>query len=362
MQPQNKLEMRQMDEWFREEDPIESNKLDFDDTGLAAQAEHDIARINEILETDQSLTPGERRELMQMGVDYRLEWLYADHGGGALSRAELGLHIRETREFINTATEFFDKNPPKPEQIDYYWNLRMKALDFRTFSAQQIARDAESLKANDPNGTKTDTPESTRARNAADAAMAGVIKSSAGLMEQMLPLARSRRQEAGGGETAEGMSASRTRGSLYEVMLLTQARMQTYEDQSFDTIFARSALSREDAAHTAKLGYHGPSHNVDIVIDYSGTRPNRLIQAKNYNNGTEYEYPIEKIEDEHFGRTMSQAPKIVKWFRIAAENSVTGSETNKIGTPKQELDSALRGLDRDLGSHINVEHELELAR
>jgi len=314
MQPRNQETFDQIEAETRGLDPIEvATDERYDDAALVEQTQRDIERIDTILATDDTITPREQSELYSMGCNLRLEWLYAKHGGGSADKTEFDARWDEANGFfgraIRRAGERKDRFP------NDYWEVALKHLDLRAAQAHRNARESQT--------TLRGTEAGRQVWALADSQMQGIIMDSTRLMSEMLGRAE--------GPTR---NAQDTRGKLYETMLLTYARLETYEDESFDTTLVRSALDREDRPWD---GHAYPKRSFDLVID-SGEKGKRLIQAKNYNNDDEYAAPIQKVEDTHFASTMRDGQRIVASFLLVAGNSANPNLQGHIDRAHRHLD------------------------
>lgn len=319
MQPDNRREYRVIEEDLRSYNPIETVEVSFDDTELVSSLQHDIGRIDHILESDHTLTYEEKADLYEMGVNLRLDWLYAKHGGKSLDMAPFEVEAKSAEEFIKRAEE----HAKKREHVNplALWQLQIKELDLGALRTHRYLKESQT--------TLKGTPGEARVRDIANANMQQILHASAALMKRMEP-------EAHG----EGQLGRDTRGVLYELMLTTYARFQTYEEESFDEVFVRTALSREDRPWTNA----NPKHSFDIVIE----RPTEaeLLQAKNHKNSEIYQAPIRKVSDPTFGRTLSDLRSYVDAFHILTDNSV------KPDDPRTIL--ANRRLRATFGKHLDA--------
>jgi hypothetical protein len=277
-----------------------------------------------MLATDSSLTATERRELNDMGINLRLDCLYAEHGGRDLPMQQFVAETKHAEAFIGRAAkEAFEGHDKQPQA---FWKTQVKLLDLRALAAHRYAADSQT--------TLKDTPNGQKLFGFSQDIMKSVISDSIRLMKDMDKFAH------GHTETAQD-----ARGSLYELMILTYARMKHYEDQDFDKVFVRSALSREDEPWN---NYAYPRRAFDIVIERDGKEP-VLLQAKNHDSEKQYEWPIHKVQDTHFGRTMDNLPKFIMDFSLLLDNP-----TDPL--MKAPLLKAERRLDEVFGHQIGQEN------
>jgi hypothetical protein len=134
--------------------------------------------------------------------------------------------------------------------------------------------------------------------------MEKVLRASAAMMRDMEPIAH-----------GEGELASDTRGLLYEHMITTYARYQTFAEESFDDVFVRTALEREDRPRS---GFVTPKRSFDIVVETPDST--RLLQAKSYNNRDDYAFPIEKVKDAKFSHTLDDMRHHISDFNVLIWN------------------------------------------
>jgi hypothetical protein len=324
MQPENRSAYNAIEEDFRAQDPLETVVPGYDDEQLAKATREDIGRIDSILDTDTSLTAVERRQLNDMGMNLRLDWLYAESGGRSLPMQQFVGETKHAETFIKkAAAEAYEVHDKHPQD---FWQTQVKLLDLRAFAAHRYAADSQTTLKGTPNGQKL--------FGFSQDIMKSVISDSIRLMKDLDKFAH------GSTETAQD-----ARGSLYELMILTYARMKHYEDQDFDKAFVRSALSREDRPWN-KHAY--PKRAFDIAIEREGEEP-ILLQAKNHNSDKEYAQPIRKVQDTQFGRTMDNLPKFIMDFSLLLDNP-----TDPL--MKAPLIKAERRLDEVFGTQIGKEN------
>ena len=293
MQPDNRREYRQIETELRAQDPLSTveHGIGAEQTDLIHE---DIGRIDHILETDKTLSYTEKQQLYDMGINLRLDWMYADDGGKNLDFPKFEAEAKATGEFFGKAMGH------AKERSDYdptiAWGVQTKWLDLEAYRAHRYLKESET--------TFKGTPKAAQAREAGNLKMEKVLRSSAAMMLDMEPHAH-----------GEGQLGKDTRGLLYEHMITTYARYQTFDAENFDDVFVRTALSREDRPWN---GHVTPKRSFDIVIESAeGTR---LLQAKNYDNSDEYAAPIEKVKDTAFARTRHDLREYVKDFNILVAN------------------------------------------
>lgn len=314
MRPENNSSLKNIESERRRLDPIDTSQEDFDDSQLIERTERQIGRIDQILETDNTLNWKDKQKLYKQGCEARLEWLYAKHGGDSLNHNQFNDEWNETQKFFMVAGQHAGER--KNQEPQAYWDLATKFLDLRSLQAHHFSRDAQT--------TLKDTPEEQKARNVADKQMEGVIKDGVKLMLGLSQVAH-----------GESELASDARGKLYELMLINYTRLQTFENDNYDQIMVRSALDREDRPIN---GYAYPRRSFDMVIQNQSGH-NTLVQAKNHHNSTEYQRPIIKIEDHHYGRTLDNLPRHLKDFRLIAENPADPNTRHRVVEAHDRLDA-----------------------
>lgn len=321
MQPENTREYRQIERYLRSYDPLATTEEGYDDSELAQNARIDIARVDGMLATDPTLTAKERNELYLMGGNLRLDWLYANSGGTMATLEDFNNQVAEANDFfIKGGKEAMQSHEQHPQRL---WGLTIKHLDLLALSAFRNAQDSQDI-------LKGTVQEST-AWTLADNQMKSVLHRSVGLMRDM--------QHYAVGDTD---MAQDTRGLLYETLLVGYARLQTYENESFDKVFVRSALDREDRPWN---GHVYPKRSFDIVINEP--QGNRLLQIKNYDNHDEYAVPIEKITAEKFAHTLHNLPRYTADFDLLIRNP---SDPHL----REQLNAAGRRLDQEFGSKLGA--------
>lgn len=320
MQPDNRREYRSMETELRAQDPLSTIERGIgpEQTDVVAR---DIDRIDTILETDKTLSFTEKRQLYDMGINLRLDWMYSDDGGKNLDFPQFEARAKEAVGFINKAAEHAHHR--KENDPTLLWNVQTKLFDLEAFRAHRYLKESET--------TYKGLPQAAKAREAANLKMEKVLRASAAMMRDMEPIAH-----------AEGDLGSDTRGLLYEHMITTYARYQTFADENFDEVFVRTALSREDRPWNGKIT---PKRSFDVVIETAeGTR---LLQAKNYNNQDEYAAPIEKVKDLHFGETLHDMRDYIRDFNILVANM--GVSDDRI---RERTEKAGTRLDRVFGQQL----------
>jgi hypothetical protein len=294
MQPENRREYRHIEAELRNQDPLATVEygLGTEQTDTVRQ---DIDRIDQILDTDKTLSYTEKQQLYDMGVNLRLDWMYSEQGGKNLDFPRFEAEAKAATEFFVKAKQHADERKDQDPTIG--WEVQSKWFDLEAYRAHRYLKESET--------TFQGLPEAAKAREAANLKMEKVLRASAAMMREMEPIAH-----------AEGELGSDTRGLLYEHMITTYARYQTFADENFDEVFVRTALSREDRPWN---GHVSPKRSFDIVVESpEGTR---LLQAKNYDNADEYAKPIEKVKDTAFGRTLHDMRDYVRDFNILVTNA-----------------------------------------
>lgn len=293
MQPENRQEYRHIEQEVRTQDPLSTIEFGLNQEQVETVRE-DIGRIDEILATDTTLSFTEKQKLYDMGINLRLDWMYADKGGKNLDFPRFEAEAKESAAFITKAAEHAAER--KEQDPTILWSVQTKLFDLEAFRAHRYLKESET--------TFKGLPDAAKARAASNLKMEKVLRASANMMREMEPIAH-----------GEGDLAQDTRGLLYEHMITTYARYKTFDDENFDDIFVRTALSREDRPWN---GYAFPKRSFDIVIETpEGTR---LLQAKNYNNEDKYAHPIEKVKDLRFGDTLHDMRDYIRDFNVLVMN------------------------------------------
>lgn len=190
----------------------------------------------------------------------------------------------------------------------------MKGLDLLGYRAHRALKESQT--------TLRGTPSGENVRALANKGMEVALRQSARLMKDMEVTAN-----------MDGKLGEDTRGLLYELMVTTYARYQTFDRENFDDVFVRTALSREDRPWN---GHVYPKRSFDIVIDDGSNT--RYLQAKTYNNTDEYAAPIEKVMDKRFHRTRADLRKYVADFNVLVTNSPDPNAQSRIQAAGRELD------------------------
>lgn len=314
MQPQNKREFRTIESDLRNLDPLETTEALYDDHDLVRNLTEDIVRVDDMLAADKTLSPLETHQLHEMGCNMRLDWLYAKHGGQAADATEFLAKAKEAESFFEKSLSFAESRSERHPQDG--WGLAIKQLDLRSVVLYRFARESQT--------TQKDSPASVPMWQASENMSRSVLNDSVKLMKQMAAV-------------SEGHSdvAQDARGTIYELMLLTYARLKLSENQDLDTTFVRSALSREDRPWN---GHVLPKRSFDMLIEKEGQAP-QLLQAKNYDNGDEYEKPIQKVQDTHFKSTLNELPTYLRDFSLLVENSADEHLKERINLAGNRLDN-----------------------
>lgn len=322
MHPQNTATLKDIVRVNRELDPIavvqeEAKPIDSD------AMTHDIGKIDHILLTDRTLRFEEITQLYREGVDLRLDRIYTNDALGTPLRDRV-TYLKEAIAFSEAAQQHLDDRKATPlDHPQERWAVQIKMLDLQAYTAYAFAKDAET--------TLKNTAEGEKLFGLAESQLKTVLFSSLRLMNEMSRAATSRVNEK---------LASDARGSLYEALLVAYSRLKTYEAQTIDRVFTRSALTREDKPHN---NYVNPKRSFDLAISTDGIA--RLIQAKNHLNHEDYAPPIEKIYDPQYHKTLDRLPTLIDDFRIALENNPHPSMKNR-------TDVAYSRLENVFGRHL----------
>ncbi|CAN5343732.1 hypothetical protein BH09PAT4_BH09PAT4_08830 [soil metagenome] len=325
MQPENKIALDGIESSTRRLDPLETVLDGYDDTELARASLDDITRIDEILATDDDLSPLERHKAYEAGVDARLDYLYAKNGGMALPIPQFAQKANQFEKFMTEASaqalKRYDRHPQD------YWALQAKYLDLRTLAAYRFAADAQT--------TLRGTPDGERLSGFSKDIMRSVLHDSMDLIVKM------EKQSHGEKEVAQD-----ARGALYEMLLLTYSRLKVIKGEGqLGTVLVRSALEREDRPWN---GHAYPKRAFDIVIKSPDSL--RLLQAKNHQNDDEYEWPIQKIEDRHFGLTLENIPRHIMDLNLVLDDKVKEKDP-LMQVPQLKAE---RRLDEVFGRQLSV--------
>jgi hypothetical protein len=317
MQPENKRALQGIEGYARRLDPLETVTDGYDDHDLVEGSLDDIDRLDEILATDHTLTPLERHQTYEAAVDARLDYMYAKSGGMSLPMPEFAQKAKVFEEFMNSAAaqarKHYDRHPQD------YWALQAKVLDLRTLAAHRFAADAKT--------TLEGTTAGAQLMGHARDVMRSVLHDSLELVVQMEKKSH-----------GHDITAQDARGSLYEMLLLTYSRAKVFKDKDqLGSVLVRSALEREDQPWNDHVY---PKRAFDIVI--KSPDGVRLLQAKNHYNRDEYEWPIQKIEDGHFGSTLENIPRHILDLNLMVDDRLEKKDPlTKIPVLKaeQRLDS-----------------------
>ena len=312
MNPNNSSSLQIIEQEFNSKDPLDITEIKSEDSDRLEIVASDFARVNTILETDSTLTKKEKHELYELGTSLYLDWLYADEGGRALPLPAFITKVKEAESFIKKGSEeTLARHDRHPQD---FWDMQTKMLDLKAYTAHRYAQDSQT--------TLKGTPQSEKLFEFSQDIMKSVLTDSIKLMKDMEKVSmgnRERDQDA--------------RGALYEVMLLAYLRLGTYQNQTFDEVFVRSALSREDHPWN---NYVYPKRAFDIVIQ----KPDGfdLIQAKNHKNNEEYQSPIHKVVDPHFGETLRKLPRYINEMVLLIDNPKDPGMQLPMNNAQQQLD------------------------
>jgi hypothetical protein len=312
MQPTNRHNFDSIERHTYGVDPIEAIQPGYDDTDRMEVIRRDIQWVDKILTGDRTISDRERTELYDMGINLRLDWLYSEHGGRSASLNEFLPVIKEAESFFKQAADHaYERHKQHPQD---FWKVQTKILDLHAYEAHRFASDSQT--------TLKGTDRGQKLFGFSEDLMRGVVADSIRLMKDM-----GKHIQA---DTPLGQDA---RGAIYEQMLVTYARQQSYEAQNFDTVFVRSALRREDEPWN---GHVYPKRGFDVVI--SAEDHLRLLQAKNHRNSDQYAHPIEKVADEHFGDTMDNMPRYLADFALLVDNPSDPHLTPHLNRARRDLD------------------------
>jgi hypothetical protein len=318
MQPSNLSDLHNIEHDQRVLDPIETIEHDSNPDRLGLLRD-DIGRIDYMLSTDSTLTYSEKKELYDMGINLRLDWLYAEKGGVSLSFPQFEAEAKDIQQFITRAEEHVtSRRTMDPSDV---WDIRIKNFDLTSFRAHRYLRESQT--------TLRGTKAGEQARTLANSKMQGALHGALAMMDEMQKVAN-----------GEGQLAQDTRGTIYELMITTYARYKTYENENFDAVFVRTALEREDRPWN-KHAY--PKRSFDVVID-AGKRI-ALLQTKNYDNKDEYAKPIRKVKDPKFGNTLDDIHRYIADFKYLLSDHNDPSA-------QPLLQKASRDLDKIFGTQI----------
>lgn len=307
MQPDNKHEYDLIEAKQRHLDPLSEVPEAYVDSITS-----DINKIDDILASDETLTYREKTELYTMGINSRLDWLYSESGGKEMQFSEFEAAAKDTEGFMAMA----EKHTAGREGFDPTdaWAVRIKALDLTAYRAQRYLKESQT--------TFKDTPKEPQLREFANSKMQTALRGATHLMRSMEARAH-----------GDGRLAQDSRGVLYELMMTTYARYQTFDQENFDEVFVRTALDREDRPWN---GHAYPKRSFDIVIEAGENT--QFLQTKNYNNTDEYAHPIHKVQDTRFGRTLHDLKKYVADFNILVGNSGDPHVRDRVSRAGRELD------------------------
>lgn len=318
MAPENERNLTDILTERRTVDPIEGlNPVMRHPIGRLALQE--MAVIDKTLQEDDTLTGSDSEWLYRQGCDARLDSMYVATAAGTLSQTQFS-------RIWDKANGFFKKalaDAKEQGAQDYLWDIAIKRLDLWSLQAYRNAHDAET--------TLQGTSDGTKAWALAESQVQGVLADSVRIMRGMLRHAH-----------GDDERSSRTRGTLFELLVVSYARLKTYEDETFGQTFVRTALDREDRPYNRHVV---PKRAFDIAIEQQGKMP-RLLQLKtSMHDESAYAEPIEKIQSANFHELMNNLPRYVRDFSLVLENP---SDPSK----RADLNAAYDRLDQAFGSQL----------
>lgn len=337
MEPQNRRIFNEIDSAVRSIDPIESTEPNFDDLQLVADSMLDIQELRRIRTEDRDVTgenphyppeqvAEEKTDLLYKEANLRLDVLYADNGGGKLDLVKFNDQIKKTFGFFEYAKQESD-----PTDKQAQWELSVKQLDLEALSVYRNAKEART--------TLKGTTESHQAYALAEQQMQGLLGS------RTLRLMHDMNKHANG----DSREAQKARGMLFETLIVGYARLQTLSGETFDKIFVRTALEREDnhkypSGQWPKDGY--PRRTFDVVVHNDDKPEDELYQLKNNQADDKvYADPIIKVQGDKFHLTMQNLPSLTADFAVMVRSlndpSITAERVNLAG---RRLDDAFKHL------------------
>lgn len=337
MSPENARETARIDHETKSRDPIENVTSQI---GRAAAVIGEIEQNRICLENinntdpdinDRILSPKakhEKQELLYTIANLRLDGLYTEQASLPLN--EFNQRIAETDTFFKETEETSDQNDSQ-----FQWELMSKRLDLRALSVYRNAKESQT--------TLKGTSAEEDAWAIAETQMTGILRQTANLMCDMARYVSGNSREA-----------RKARGTLFETLIVGYARLQVYQNETFDKIFVRSALEREDKPFYPDLPdrgiyQHVPDHysrrSFDVVVHNDDRQTDDLYQLKNNRNNTKlYDSRITKIEADHFGRITESLPVYVRDFLVLISNSSDPKMRDRINAAGDRLDSIFKPL------------------
>lgn len=292
-------------------DPIDTIQNGYDDPRLLPELTASITTIDDILETDDSLSDYERRKLLLCGRSLRLDMLYAMDQRG-IDQTEFSAQWDEIGTFLNPtlrlARETRDIDPV------FFWRVSVKHLDYLSMQAYRNARESQTTLSGTPEGDMTWILATDQAKS--------VLRKSTRLMRAIADYSED--------ETVGHLA----RGQLFEVMVLTYLRTKDYEEHALAVRFARSAVEREDKPWNDHVI---PKRAIDIV--YGGINSVRMLQARNHEDNDEYAEPIKKVTDIRFRKTLGNLNNYLIDFQVIAYHGALNYGRDDTDRARSRLDA-----------------------
>jgi hypothetical protein len=296
-------------------DPLRILSPENDEELFAEATLQDIYTVDEVLSSDSTLTPEQKRDLTTLDCNLRLDWFYSKAGGMAVSYREFTGRWNRTDEFFRQARrEAFRSQQAAPRHL---WEVVGKTLDLHALMAYRTAYEARTTLA----GTPQAEPAWQRGGNMLNSVILNAT-------QYMMILKRHVNYD--GNEYDQQQIRKKAVGTLGEATVLNYIRQTVHLDDAFGDVFPRMALEREDRFR--QEDETAPKRKYDIVthtplqpglwqIKVAGTTAE--ASAKNRrprHRVVSYEPPIRPVLLEHFTDFRQHIPEYAEAFRIVANN------------------------------------------
>lgn len=335
MEPKNTQEFIKISSSVRgADDPIESARPK-DQQDAAERAKRllgFIDTVDEIRSSDQDINnPNygnslpEKSSLNLLKLELELDYIYSKNDAGDIDLSDFNANAKELFNFIDTALSEMDPGDKINE-----WRIRTKQLDLLAFSVYRNAKESRT--------TLKDTPFAKMVYDLSTEDMKALVGyKTVALLNEMRY------------HTAHNLpEAQKTRGMIFETLVIGYARLQTLLDGTFDSIFIRSALDREDNYKYPDGLWPSdgqPRRTFDLLVHNDDENTNKLYQLKNNEyDGKTYIEPIVLIKGHNFGDIIKDLPLIIVAFHDIVKNLGNDSGQTQINVDKEDLDSIFRPL------------------
>jgi hypothetical protein len=315
MYVESETKLNAVEERLRSIDPLRIVLKQDDEEQFACETGQDIQALDGVLSDDPTITTEQRHNLVTLGCNLRLDWMYSDAGGKALDHQAFTRKWNRMDEFFRLARR--DAFRSKEEDPRYLWEITSKTLDLHALMAYRNAHEART--------TLAGTPQAELAWQKGGDQLRNVILNGA----QFMMILR-RHINYDGPSYEQQQHRKKSVGTEGEAMSMNYVRLLTYLDNSFGDVFPRLALEREDRHRpTDKTA---PKRAFDIVIQ--GVHSAMLWQVKSAgttaeesaknrrpkDRGVVYEAPIRPILLEYFNEVRQQIPEYAAAFRTVVNN------------------------------------------